>query len=59
MSINDSLEKAKMYIQDAFAECTEYTQVASLFHSIVEEAKIQVKYMCHCISEDEQGGNDE
>lgn len=54
MSINDNLEKAKTYIQEAFAECYEYTDVASVFHSIVQEAKIQVRYMCEKIAEEKK-----
>ncbi len=54
MSINDSLEKAKMYMQEAFAECYEYTDVASVFHSIVQEAKIQVRFMCQRIAKEEK-----
>lgn len=58
MSINDSLEKAKTYMQEAFAECYEYTEVASLFHSIVQEAKKQVDYMCRKIAEEKEGNNE-
>jgi len=58
MSITDSLEKAKTYMQEAFAECYEYTEVASLFHSIVQEAKIQVDFMCRKIAEEKESNND-
>lgn len=54
MSLNDSLEKAKMYMQEAFSECYEYTDVAVVFHSIVQEAKKQVHFMCQRIAEEEK-----
>jgi transcriptional antiterminator Rof (Rho-off) len=59
MSINDSLEKAKTYIQEAFAECYDYTEVACLFHSIVQEAKNQVRFMCQRIAEEEKEGRND
>lgn len=55
MDINDNIEKVRMYMQEAFSECDEYTQVASLFHLIVQEAKIQVNYMCNRIAEEKRG----
>lgn len=54
MSLNDNLEKAKMYMQEAFSDCYEYTDVAGVFHSIVQEAKIQVRFMCQRIAEEEK-----
>ena len=54
MSINDSVEKAKTYMQEAFAQCYEYTEVAVVFHSIVQEAKNQVRFMCQRIAEEEK-----
>lgn len=54
MSINDSLEKAKMYMREVFAECYEYVDVAVVFYSILEEAKIQVRFVCQRIAEEEK-----
>lgn len=52
MSQHDIIAKMNDLMQDAFAECYEYTEVASLFHIIVQNAKMQVDFMCKKISEE-------
>lgn len=52
MSQHEMIEKMNDLMQAAFAECYEYTEVASLFHLIVQNAKIQVDFMCKKISEE-------
>lgn len=59
MSQIDSINKAREYIQEAFAECYEYTEVASLFHLIVQEAKTQVNFMCRKIAEEHREADNE
>jgi hypothetical protein len=54
MNQHDAIEKMRDYMQEAFAECYEFTQVASLFHLIVQEAKIQVEFICNRISDERQ-----
>lgn len=57
MNQSDIIEKAKDYIQAAFAECYEYTEVASLFHLIVQEAKTQVDFICKRIADEKAEGD--
>ncbi len=56
MSQHDIIEKMNDLMEAAFAECYEFTEVASLFHLVVQNAKNQVEFMCKKISE-ERGEN--
>ena len=53
---NDNIEKMNDYMCEAFSECYEYTEVASLFHLIVQNAKKQVDFICNRISKEKEDG---
>lgn len=44
-------EDKKQELQDWFVDCMEYDEVAKLYHEIVSECDIKVKYMCESIAE--------
>ena len=54
MNQSDVIEKMNDLMNEAFSECYEFTEVASLFHLIVQNAKIQVEYICNRISKEKQ-----
>lgn len=54
MNQHDAIEKMFDLMNEAFSECYEFTEVASLFHLIVQNAKTQVNFMCNRISKEKQ-----
>lgn len=54
MHQHEAIEKMNDLMCEAFSQCYEFTEVASLFHLIVQNAKIQVDFMCNRISKEKQ-----
>lgn len=54
MQQHETIEKMNDLMCEAFALCDEYTEVASLFHLIVHNAKKQVDFICNRISKEKQ-----
>lgn len=54
MNQHETIEQMNDLMCEAFSHCYEYTEVASLFHLIVQNAKTQVEFMCNRISKEKQ-----
>lgn len=52
MDQHDIIEKMNDLMNEAFEECYEFTEVASLFHLIVQHAKTQVELICNRIGKE-------